>query len=35
MIAMGYPLKNARVIAGELLSLTAGLTLGFNASDGD
>jgi predicted lipoprotein len=35
MIAMGFPLKNARVIAGELLSLTAGLTLGFNASDGD
>lgn len=35
MIAMGFPLKNGRMIAGELLSLTAGLTLGFNASDGD
>ena len=35
MIAMGFPLKNGRLIAGDLLSLTAGLTLGFNASDGD
>ena len=35
LIATGFPLKNARAQADELLSLTAGLTLGFNASDGD
>ncbi|HXF54485.1 MAG TPA: imelysin family protein [Hyphomicrobiaceae bacterium] len=35
LIAMGYPLKNARVLTGELLAETAGLTFGFNASDGD
>jgi predicted lipoprotein len=35
LIAMGFPLKNARVLTGELLALTAGLTFGFNASDGD
>ncbi|MEZ5843167.1 MAG: imelysin family protein [Hyphomicrobiaceae bacterium] len=35
MLAMGFPLKNARVQAAALLTLTAGLTLGFNSSDGD
>jgi predicted lipoprotein len=35
LIAMGFPLKNARVLTGELLALAAGLTFGFNASDGD
>jgi|GEM_PF-99268 len=34
LIAIGYPLKNARVLTGELLTQTAGLTFGFNASDG-
>jgi predicted lipoprotein len=35
IIASGFPLKNARLIAGELLVRNAGLSLGFNASDGD
>jgi predicted lipoprotein len=35
LIAMGFPLKNARDQAMSLLTLTAGITLGFNASDGD
>lgn len=35
LVAIGFPLKNARVQLGALLVETAGLTLGFNASDGD
>jgi predicted lipoprotein len=35
LIAMGFPLRNARDQAMGLLTLTAGITLGFNASDGD
>ena len=35
LLAMGFPLKNARAQATALLTLTAGLTLGFNSSDGD
>jgi predicted lipoprotein len=35
LVAMGFPLKNAREQAAALLTLTAGLTMGFNASDGD
>lgn len=35
LIAMGFPLKNARDQASGLLTEAAGLTLGFNASDGD
>jgi predicted lipoprotein len=35
LIALGFPLKNARALTAELLALTAGLTFGFNASDGD
>jgi predicted lipoprotein len=35
LIAIGFPLKNARDQAMGLLTLTAGITLGFNASDGD
>lgn len=35
LIASGFPLKNARTIFGVLFSEAAGLTLGFNASDGD
>jgi predicted lipoprotein len=35
IVASGFPLKNARLIAGELLVRNAGLSLGFNASDGD
>ncbi len=34
-IGVGFPLKNANDIAGWMLSLTAGVTMGFNASDGD
>lgn len=32
LVAIGFPLKNARVQCGALLLETAGLTLGFNAS---
>lgn len=35
LIASGFPLKNAAFQTAALLSVTAGLTLGFNASDGD
>jgi predicted lipoprotein len=35
VIALGFPLKNARVTAATLLSTSANLPLGFNASDGD
>ncbi len=35
MIAMGFPLKNARTQAVALFERAAGLSLGFNASDGD
>jgi hypothetical protein len=35
LIAVGFPLKNARELAHEVLALTANLTLGFNSSDGD
>lgn len=35
MIAMGFPLKNARELSVVLLTQTAGLTFGFNSSDGD
>jgi len=35
IIAIGFPLKNARVTAASLLSTAAGLPTGFNASDGD
>ena len=35
LISMGFPLKNARYLATQLLSEEAGVTLGFNASDGD
>ncbi|MGD9805214.1 MAG: imelysin family protein [Hyphomicrobiaceae bacterium] len=35
IIALGFPLKNARVTAGELLTSVTNLPLGFNASDGD
>lgn len=35
LIGMGFPLKNIRLQAAALLTLTAGLTLGFNSSDGD
>ncbi len=34
-VAMGFPLKNARQQLTALLGLTAGLSMGFNASDGD
>lgn len=35
LIALGFPLKNARSTASSLLSEAAGLPAGFNASDGD
>ena len=35
LVAIGYPLKNARMQLTALLGLTAGLSMGFNASDGD
>ncbi len=35
LIALGFPLKNARVTANALLARAAGLPIGFNASDGD
>jgi predicted lipoprotein len=35
VIALGFPLKNARVTAATLLTASTGLSLGFNASDGD
>jgi predicted lipoprotein len=35
IVSSGFPLKNARLIAGELLVRNAGLSLGFNESDGD
>lgn len=35
VIALGFPLKNARVTASSLLTTAANLPLGFNASDGD
>jgi hypothetical protein len=35
LIALGYPLKNARTTAAALLAKAAGLPIGFNASDGD
>ncbi len=34
-VALGYPLKNARMQLTALLGLTAGISMGFNASDGD
>jgi predicted lipoprotein len=34
-VALGYPLKNARMQLTALLGLTAGVSMGFNASDGD
>ncbi|MGE3709646.1 MAG: imelysin family protein [Hyphomicrobiaceae bacterium] len=35
LIAMGFPLKNARAQLGNLLALTADIAFGFNSSDGD
>ncbi|MBN9278002.1 MAG: imelysin family protein [Hyphomicrobium sp.] len=35
IIAIGFPLKNARMTAASLLATAAGLPIGFNASDGD
>ena len=35
LISAGFPLKNARELAHELLTLRANLSLGFNSSDGD
>lgn len=35
LIAMGFPLKHARDQTALLLAITAGLSMGFNASDGD
>jgi uncharacterized protein len=35
LVAIGFPLKNAREQAIALLGLTAGISIGFNASDGD
>ncbi|MFN3744457.1 MAG: imelysin family protein [Hyphomicrobiaceae bacterium] len=35
LVAIGFPLKNAREQAVALLGLTAGVSIGFNASDGD
>jgi uncharacterized protein len=34
-VAVGYPLKNARLQLAALLGLTAGVSMGFNATDGD
>lgn len=35
LVAVGYPLKNARMQLAALLGLTAGVSMGFNATDGD
>lgn len=35
LVAMGYPLKNAVLTGGGALGHVAGLTIGFNAGDGD
>jgi predicted lipoprotein len=35
LIAIGFPLKNARMQGGSMLARTANLTVGFNSSDGD
>ena len=35
LIAVGFPLKNAREQVAALLALTANVSIGFNASDGD
>jgi hypothetical protein len=35
LTSVGFPLKNARELAHEVLTVTANLTLGFNSSDGD
>ncbi len=35
LIALGFPLKNARIQTAALLTLIADLSFGFNASDGD
>lgn len=35
LVAVGFPLKNARMQVAALLGLTAGISMGFNASDGD
>jgi predicted lipoprotein len=35
LVAVGFPLKNARLQVVALLGLTAGISMGFNASDGD
>ena len=35
LISVGFPLKNARELAHEILTLRANLSLGFNSSDGD
>lgn len=35
LISAGFPLKNARELAHELLTARANLSLGFNSSDGD
>ena len=35
LVALGYPLKNARMQLTALLGLTAGISMGFNATDGD
>ena len=35
VIALGFPLKNARATAATILAATAKLPLGFNATDGD
>lgn len=35
LVAVGFPLKNAREQFIALMGLTAGLSMGFNASDGD
>jgi predicted lipoprotein len=34
-VALGYPLRNARMQLTALLGLTAGVSMGFNATDGD
>ena len=35
LLSVGFPLKNARTQLAILMAATAGLTLGFNSSDGD
>lgn len=35
LTAMGFPLKNAKVLAAHLLAKGTGLSVGFNAGDGD